>query len=126
MAYTWFKLYLRLTKTAVGVLSNMHYTSALIIEGNSFKNKNEVTIKNQAFRIELGGHCRCSFRHVPVLSRTWIFWTEGHHQLFSKQCLLVDNCILMVSRSTVVNMQPFQIPNNPCLTSTLTTCQLQL
>ena len=34
-------------------------------------------------------------------------------------------CSLMVSRSLLVTMQPFQTPTNTCL-STLTSCQLQL
>ena len=38
----------------------------------SFKNQNEVTVV-QAFKMELGGHCGCVFRHIPVLLRTGIF-----------------------------------------------------
>ena len=52
----------------------MHCTSALSIKKNAFKNQNRVTVV-QASKIEQDGHCRCDFRHIPVLLKTWIFWT---------------------------------------------------
>lgn len=51
--------------------------------------------------------------------------TEPRHQLFSRQYLLAAaNCNLMVSTSPLVTTQSFQTPMNPCLTSTLISCQL--
>ena len=82
----------------------------------------------QASPMEPGGHCGCGFRHIlasiPEFSE--LSQTQGHHQLFSEQYLLAAaSCNLMVSGSPLVTMQPFWAPTNPCLTSTLTSCQLQ-
>ena len=63
----------------------------------------------QTFKVKLGGHCACDFRHIPILLKTWIFWALsylGCHQPFSKQCLLADgSCNHMTSRSPLVTIK---------------------
>ena len=53
----------------------MPCTSVLAIEEkNAFESQNGVAVF-QTSKIKLGGHCICNFGHVPVLLKTWVFWT---------------------------------------------------
>ena len=80
--------------------------------------------------VELGDHCGCGFRHILhhcELEHPELYQSQGPHQPFSKQYLLAAaSCKLMASRSPFVNMQPFQTPTNPYLTSALTSREVEL
>ena len=95
----------------------MHCTSALTInEKDAFKNKNGVTVV-QASKIEpvtIVDVISDMLLHHYALEFSELYQTQEYHQLFSKQYLLVAvSCSLMVSRSPLVTMQPFQTPTNP-------------
>ena len=95
------------------------------LEKNALKKKtkqNGVTVV-QASKMEPGSHCGCGFRHVPASLRlefSELCQTQGHHLPSSKQYQLrAANCKLMVSRSALVTMQPFQTSINPYLKTRL-------
>ena len=111
-------------------LSNTHYTTTLTIkENNVFIKQNGVTVV-QASKIESSAHCECGLRHVATSLRTWIFWTGSDSRtspaILKTVSINTASCHLMASRSPLVTKQPFWFPISPCLTSTLTACQLQL
>ena len=75
LAYTWFNLNFTDQSSLFCGLSDMYCTSALAIEeGNAFESQNGVTVV-QTSKVKWGGHCIRDFGHVPVLLKTWVFWT---------------------------------------------------
>lgn len=52
-----------------------------------------------------------------------LFQTQRHPQPIQNSTCQLN---LLVSRSPFITVQPFQTPTNPYLTSTLTSCELQL
>lgn len=105
----------------------MPCTSAFIIrEKNEFKNQSGVTVV-QSSKMEPGGHSGCGFRCVPESLRTRVFWTISNSRIPPAVLKTISaSSHLMVSRSPLVTVHPFHTPTNPCLTSTLASCQLQL
>ena len=75
----------------------------------------------QAFRMELGNHCRCGFRHITASIPEFfeLYQIQGCHQIFSKHLVAAGSCNRMVSRFMLVTIQPFWAPTNLCLTITL-------
>ena len=84
----------------------------------------------QEFKTELGGHCRCGFRHVSASLRMSIFLTLSYSRMplsipkTVSPIIAIGSCKLMVGlKDPIANRQWFQTPNSP-LTSTLTSLQL--
>ena len=128
LAYTWFNLNLMLTRIVCLWLIKHVFLHLLYLlkKKNTFKNQNGVTVV-QASKMELGNHCECGFRNILYcweLEFSELYQTQGHHYLFSKQCLLgASSCNFMVSSC---NYAIILTLNNLCLISTLTSCQAQL
>ena len=75
--------------------------------------------------VELGGHCGCGFSHVSTSLRTWVFWTVSDSR--------TSPVILKTVSASSCQLQPYGLkgtrkpvrsPANPCITSTLISCQL--
>ena len=80
--------------------------------------------------VKVDGHCGCGLRHIPLFLRIWILWSLSNsgtspailNTISASSCQLHPYGL----KVSLVTMQPYQTPVNPCLTSTLTSCQLQL
>ena len=78
--------------------------------------------------MDLGGQCEYGFRHVSEFQRTEFselyLRCKDTTSLSQNYMLIAVSNKLIVSMSPLVTMQPFKSPTNPCLTSTLASCQL--
>lgn len=88
----------------------MHCTSALATEEkNVFESQNGVAVV-QTSKIKLGGHCICNFRHIPVLLKTWVFWTVLQTRTKKKKKAGVVLSQNVVTACTLLNCR-----NLPCV-----------
>lgn len=106
----WLELYANQNSLSYD-LSNMGCTSALTMkEKNTFLSQNGVTVV-QAFKMELGSHCGCGFRHVP----------ESKNLNFI--CLFV--LTVRDSKTLPAVLKTASASSNPCLTNPFISCQIQ-